>query len=166
MKISWQIRKKRGNFRPGLSYEFTLEPFEKKLAIHAVQVESLIPMLPRPHLSYCLPGEDERAPGWQPSRFHVLQVPHFKDGHTRGFLRLPFRERTEFPEVEASFKNLRREYEIRVCEAYGHSPVNQGGVLDITDDTRSKISAKVTAHRFLSSLGQHHGASVTDFKPY
>ncbi len=153
MKIDWQITKKRGHFRPQLSYELTLEAFEKELAIHAVQVESLIPRIPNSHLSYCMPGENERALSWHPEDFHVLQVPYFKDGYTRGFIRLPFRQSNEYPEVELSFKKLRNAYEIKVCEAYALSPFLQAGSLDISDNTRSSISARVTANRLLSLFG-------------
>ena len=150
MKIDWQISKKRGNFRPRLSYELTLETFEKKLAIHAVQVESLIPVIPKSHLSYCMPGENEREASWTPDRFHILQVPYFKEGVSTGFIRLPFRDANEYPEVEASFKKLRDEYEIKVRQAYASGPINEAGSLDISESTRGQISARVTADRLLS----------------
>ena len=153
MKIDWQIRKKRGNFRPRLSYELTLETFEKKLAIHAVQVESLIPVIPKSHLSYCMPGENERDASWTPDRFHTLQVPYFKEGVLAGFIRLPFRDANEYPEVEASFRKLRDEYEIKVRKAYASGPINQAGSLDISKRTQGQISAKVTADRLLSMFG-------------
>lgn len=153
MKINWQIKKKRGNFRPRLTYTITLESFEKKLAIHAVQVESHIPMIPSSHLSYCMPGEHERSPSWKPDRYHVFQVPYFKDGYIDGFIRLPFKDSGQYPEVVASFKKLREAYEKKVISVYAHPPLEQTGSLDISKDTRSQIASRVTADRLLSLFG-------------
>nr|WP_319493163.1 hypothetical protein [uncultured Desulfobacter sp.] len=153
MQITWQIKKKRGNFRPRLTYKITLESFEKELAIHAVQIESHIPMIPSSHLSYCLPGEHERSRLWTPDRYHVLQVPYFKDGFTNGFIRLPFKTSGQYPEVVSSFEKLREEYEKKVCSVYAHPPLEQTGRLDISDETRSRIASRVTADRLLSLFG-------------
>lgn len=153
MKVDWQIKKKRGNFRPRLIYTITLESFEKKLAIHAVQVESHIPMIPSSHLSYCLPGEHERNPSWKPDRYHVFQVPYFKDGYTDGFIRLPFKDSGHYPEVVSSFKKLREAYEKKVISVYACPPLEQTGSLDISEDTRSQIASRVTADRLLSLFG-------------
>ncbi|WP_020588298.1 hypothetical protein [Desulfobacter curvatus] len=153
MKINWQIKKKRGNFRPRLTYTISLESFEKELAIHAVRIESDIPMIPGSHLSYCLPGEHERSPSWKPDRYHVFQVPYFKDGYSDGFIRLPFKDSGQYPEVASSFRKLREEYEKKVRSVYEQSPLEQTGSLDISDDTRSRIASKVTADRLLSLFG-------------
>ncbi|NDY74492.1 hypothetical protein DO021_21685 [Desulfobacter hydrogenophilus] len=150
MKISWEIKKKRGNYRPVLTYTMTLESFEKSLAIHAVSVKSFIPRLPRPHENFCLPGENERHPHWIPKRFHIFQVPYFKAGETSGFIRLPYRESGKYPEVETSFRQLRDTYEEKVCEAYGQGPFENRGNLDISAETREHVAAKVTANRLLA----------------
>lgn len=153
MKIDWQIQKKRGNFRPRLKYTITLESFEKELAIHAVWIESQIPVIPNSHLSYCMPGEHERSLSWKPDRYHVFQVPYFKDGYMDGFIRLPFKESGEYPEVASSFEKLREEYEKKVRKAYAHPPLEQTGSLDISDDTRTRIASTVTANRLLALFG-------------
>jgi hypothetical protein len=153
MKINWQIKKKRGNFRPRLLYTITLESFEKKLAIHAVQIQSHIPMIPSSHLSYCLPGEHERSPSWKPDRYHVFQVPYFKDGYTDGFIRLPFKDSGQYPEVVSSFKKLREAYEKKVQSVYAHPPLEQTGSLDISRETQSQIASRVTADRLLALFG-------------
>lgn len=153
MKIDWQIKKKRGNFRPRLLYTITLESFEKELAIHAVQVESQIPMIPCSHLSYCLPDEHERNLSWKPDRYHVLQVPYFKDGYTEGFIRLPFKDSGQYPEVMSSFKKLREEYEKKVVSVYAHPPLEQTYSLDLSEETRTRIASRVTANRLLSLFG-------------
>ncbi len=153
MKINWQIKKKRGNFRPRLTYTITLESFEKELAIHAVRVESHIPMIPSSHLSYCLPGEHERSLSWKPDRYHVFQVPYFKIGYADGFIRLPFKDSGQYPEVVSSFKKLREAYEKKVRTVYAQPPLEQTGSLDISEETRSRIAPMVTASRLLSLFG-------------
>ncbi len=149
MKINWKIKKKRGNFRPILTYTMTLESFEKSLAIQAVSVQSQIPEIPRPHENFCMPGENERHPAWTPKRFHCLQVPYFKIGEASGFIRLPFSETGEYPEVEASFRDLRQAYEAQVSIAYGQAPFETVGDLDLTAETRAQVAARVTADRLL-----------------
>ena len=153
MQITWKINKKRGNHRPTLNYTITLEKFERDLAIHAVHVESRIPEIPSPHQSFCMPGINERARSWRPERFHRIQVPWFKNGSVTEFIRLPFRESGEYPEVEAAFKALREVYEGKVCEAYGQQPIEASGELDMTAGTRKEVSAGVTACRLLSLFG-------------
>lgn len=150
MEIKWHIRKKRGNFRPSLNYHIRLEPFEKELAVHAVSIESRIPLVPNPHQGFCLPGENERAPAWKPALFHSLSVPHFKKGEISGFIRLPFRASGEYPEVEASFADLRTAYEKVVNEAYGRTPIDRTGEMGISTATRETIAAAVTARRMLA----------------
>jgi len=156
MRIKWEIKKKRGNFRPSLNYVIVLEPFEKKLAVHAVSVQSTIPMVCDPHLSFCLPGENERELSWEPSGFHVLSAPFFKNGRISEFIRLPFRASGEYPEVEASFEKLRKNHERVVQKAYRLAPINTQGNLDICHETKKQIAAMVTADRFMDLYGKNN----------
>ena len=149
MRIQWTIKKKRGNFRPTLNYELTLEEHEKAMAVHAVGIDSLIPYIPRPHESHCLPGENERVDGWEPRDFVRLSVPHFKTGEIREFIRLPYRENMDYPEVEASFRMLRERFEAMVRRVYGQSPFEETGSLDVTPETAKDIAAAVTARKLL-----------------
>ncbi len=153
MIVDWKIKKKRGNFRPVLTYNIKLESFERSLAIHAVNIESKIPYIPRSHENFCLPGENERHPNWEPKRFHRLQVPYFKTGETNGFIRLPFKESNDFPEVESAFRELRTVYEEKVCIAYNQAPFESKGSLDISCKTKEKVAAKVTADKLLAIFG-------------
>ena len=153
MQIKWSITKKRGNFRPSLNYQIILESFEKKMAVNALNIQSLIPEIPNSHLSFCLPGENERSLNWQPPGFHYLSVPFFKTGKISEFIRLPFRASGKYPEVEVSFKILRQAYEELVLNVYGQAPFEQKGELDICRSTKKKISAMVTADRLLSLYG-------------
>lgn len=155
MIIKWTITKERGNFRPSLHYAITLEDFEKALAVNALTIKSEIPKIPNPHLRHCLPGTNEREPGWKPYDFHFISVPYFKTGERGECIRLPFRENGGYPEVEASFKRLRCEYEKIVRQAYDHKPLNETNELDMSPETRRHIAANVFSSRLLDLYGGH-----------
>ena len=103
MKIKWEIEKKRGNLRPLLRYTITLESYETALAPPQVHAESSLPKIPSDSQKHCLPGQNERKKGWRPGAFHTLFTPYFKDGTLSETLRLPWREKGDYPEVKASF---------------------------------------------------------------
>ncbi|MCP4114582.1 MAG: hypothetical protein GY737_04130 [Desulfobacteraceae bacterium] len=145
MKINWTITKKRGNFRPSLNYKITLEAFEKELAVNAITLKSTIPAIPDPHQGFCLPGTNERTSHWKASDFHYLSVPYFKRGEASGFIRLPFRESREYPEIAASFQTLREEYEAVVRQAYGQEPLHLEDELEMSRGTKQEIAATITA---------------------
>jgi hypothetical protein len=150
MKIQWRIEKKRGNFRPGLAYTMELEEYERRLAVEAVNIRSLIPWIEAPNEPYCLPECHERATGWQPEEYHWLTAPFFRDGRRTGFIRLPFRESNDYPEVAQSFTLLREAHEQVVQRAWGWQPHCETGTLDLSPEVRRTIAAKVTAERMLS----------------
>ncbi|PID41137.1 MAG: hypothetical protein CR981_04615, partial [Proteobacteria bacterium] len=149
MKIKWALNKKRGNFRPTLRYVITLEDFEKSLAMDAVSVRSTIPRINDSSRTWCLPGCDERHPDWKPTGFHRLSVPYFKTGISEDFIRLPFRESGEYPEIEYSFSLLRERYETVVAETYRWGPIREERELGLTEETREKIAATLTARKML-----------------
>ncbi len=154
MKIKWTITKKRGNFRPSLNYKLTLEPFEKKLAVNAVTIKSTIPEIANSHQSFCLPGTNERAPHWTPTDFHYLSVPYFKKGEASGFIRLPFRESREYPEVATSFQALRDEYEAVVRQAYGQDPIHLEEEIEMSRRTKQEIAAFITAATLFNNFAE------------
>ena len=145
MEINWTITKKRGNFRPSLNYKITLELFEKELAVNAISIKSTIPYIPNPHQAFCLPDANERNPHWRASNFHYLSVPYFKKGESSGFIRLPFRESREYPEVAVSFQRLRDAYEAVVRQAYGQRPLHLENQLGMSRGTKQEIAATITA---------------------
>ncbi len=147
MKITWNIEKERGNYRPTLVYTIELEQFEKDLAIQSVNIQSTIPKIDGSHQDYCMPGEHERSANWMPTDFHWISVPYFKQGILREHIRLPFRESGEYPEVEASFSILREKYESLVQQAYNHEPISLNGEMDITEETRQAIAASLAAKK-------------------
>ncbi len=149
MKIQWKIEKKRGNYRPVLSYVITLEEHEKDLAMNALTIESSIPHIPDAGMPWCMPGCNERAPGWEPIDFHSLSVPYFKIGTTSERIRLPFRESASYPEVEQSFAMLRDAYEKAVNEVYQWQPFYTTGEMDITPAAKEQRAATLTARKML-----------------
>lgn len=156
MRIQWSIDKKRGNFRPTLTYTITLEPFEKELAVNALTVKSLIPRIPHARRPFCLPGEDERTGAWVPERYHYLCIPsapYLKDNEIKNVIRLPFREEGEYPEVEDSFEVLRHAYEKIVKQAYGHGPISRQGDMEMTPETKRTIAAKIARAKLLNVYG-------------
>ncbi len=150
MKITWNIKKKRGNHRPLLTYLIELEKFEQELAVPSINLRSSIPKISNPTATHCLPGEHERHPAWQPSEFHMICVPYFKDGSRSESIRLPFRESGEYPEIEASFTELRNRYEEVVKNAYAQEPIQDHGRLDISKETKKVIAASLTAKKMLN----------------
>ncbi len=150
MKISWNIEKKRGHFRPILIYTVELEEFERELAVPRLNILSTIPKLDKPGQSHCLPGENERAEDWVPRDYHYISVPYFKEGYLRETLTLPFRESGLYPEVAQSFALLREKYEEIVRNAYSQQPLSQSGELDITPETKQAIAGALAARKMLA----------------
>ena len=150
MKINWNIEKKRGNFRPALSYTITLEDFEQELGVAMVNIESTIPKIDDSHLDHCFPDCYERQDNWQPKDFHWLNTPYFKDGQTCKFIRLPFREDGKYPEVEQSFNQLREQHEKLVREAYSKKPIKKEVELDFTQKTKEAIAGALAAKKMLA----------------
>lgn len=112
-----------------------------------------MPVIPNESRGWCLPGFDERAEEWKAKSFHLLSVPWFKIGQDAGFLRLPFRENGKYPEVEESFKKLRKEYEIIVCQAYRWEAIDEAGALHTTEETREAIAGTIAAKKMLELFG-------------
>ncbi|PID75925.1 MAG: hypothetical protein CSA20_04180 [Deltaproteobacteria bacterium] len=150
MNIRWNIDKKRGNYRPTLKYVISLEEHERAIAMQSIQIESLIPRIPEPGKGWCMPGENERAEGWQPKEFHYLSVPWFKTGQHSDFLYLPFRDSGDYPEVEESFVLLRQRYEEVVRKTYRWEPIKQSGELETSPETKKAIAARLAAMQMLS----------------
>lgn len=154
MKIEWKIEKQRGNYRPDLKYTISLEEHERAIATESIRIESTIPRIPQPGRRWCMPGEFERTEGWQPTEFHFLTVPWFRTGVASDFLRLPFRESGEYPEVEASFTRLREKYEEVVRKTYGWQPIKENGKLETSSETKTAIAARLAAMQMLALAGE------------
>ncbi len=151
MKIKWNINKKRGNFRPVLEYSIELENFECELAVEQVATQSTIPCPPGSWSASCLPGKSERA--GEECGVHRIYTPDYKTARAEGRLILPWRESGDYPEVEESFLKLRDEFEHKLKAAYDSLPIDNGGVLELSVETRRHLAAGLVSKRFLEAAG-------------
>lgn len=152
MLIEWKIEKKRGNFRPLLTYSIELEDYEKALAVPQVTVESTIPKPLEDWKDYCYPGQFERN-GKISDLTHYLHTPSHRSGSESGRLRLPWRADNEYPEVEASFRRLRADFETVMRNSYDSSELDETCGLSLSDETRKHVAAGVVADRLLKAVG-------------
>jgi len=156
MRIEWKIEKKRGNLRPDLRYSVSLEDHEKALALPPVRLTSTIPKPEDDHQDYCYPGQFERGEQTGPARnsFHVLESPSHKGQSWVQSLRLPWREGSEYPEVEESFLLLREAFEKELTAAYDSAPVAATQELLSSSTARKNIAPGVLAERFLQIVNK------------
>ena len=151
MVIEWNINKKRGNFRPVLTYTITLENFEKELGLPQVIMESSIPEPPDSWSASCLPGKCERS-GEKCSNYRIY-TPDHKKGVVEGKFILPWRDNSDYPEIQESFTKLRINFEMVLKEAYNSQPVDISGRLELSEETRKYIASGLVSQRFLEAVG-------------
>ncbi len=150
MKIEWTITKERGNLRPILSYSFSIEKFEKALALPPVIIQSTIPEPIESWREYCYPNIDERNENAVYKSFYRLEIISHKGSIWTQKMRLPWRENNEYPEVDESFKLLRQAFEEELERANASLPMNKSECLQITDVTSQNIAPTVLAEKFLN----------------
>ncbi len=117
MKIEWSITKERGNLRPTLTYSFTIEKFERLLALPPVIIQSTIPEPLESWREYCYPNIDERKEVPSYKGFYRLDIVSHKGNLWKQKLKLPWREDNQYPEIEESFKLLRSAFEEELKKA-------------------------------------------------
>jgi len=64
-------------------------------------------------------------------------------------LRLPWREDNHYPEVEDSFRELRRAFEAALAQAHASEPLDLRGELALTQALRRELAPAVMAERLL-----------------
>ena len=168
MRIEWKITKKRGNLRPELTYCVTLEEYEKALALPPLRVLSSIPKPQDSWQEYCYPGQLEREceredrqdrlcggesskpkDGKKAAEYYELEIPSHKGRSWPQSLRLPWRADNSYPEVEASFIELRRAFEEELAKAGASQPMKEENSLQSTEAAKTAIAPAVLAERFL-----------------
>ncbi len=149
MRIEWNIRKKAGNLRPKLYYRIDLEPHEVALALPMVQITSTIPKPPDAGQHFVWPGTKERGKE-TPTQVYDICTPSHKTEWRQEVVTLPMRADNEYPEVEESFRELRRVFEETLLDAWENSAFETGGILETTPETKRRIAPSVAAARFLS----------------
>ncbi|NDV21959.1 hypothetical protein [Desulfovibrio sp. JC022] len=151
MIIEWNLNKKRGNFRPVLTYTIRLEDFEKELGLPQVVMESSIPEPPNSWSASCLPGKCERAGAGCTA--YRLYTPDHKKGEVEGKFTLPWRVDCDYPEIKKSFLKLREDFENVLKDAYDSHPVDINGKLELSKETRQHIASGLVSQRFLKAAG-------------
>jgi hypothetical protein len=149
MNIKWKIEKKRGNFRALLIYRITLEDLEVKMALPAVSVTSMIPLLPDRYERFCRPDCNERRAGWQPEHFHKISSPDFRVRTLRKRLILPYTFNGKFEAVETSFARLREAFETELLSAYASGPIHMRKEMGMSQETGHRMAGGIAAQRML-----------------
>ncbi|MCW7754353.1 hypothetical protein OOT00_10180 [Desulfobotulus sp. H1] len=153
MEICWKIEKKRGNYRPVLSWVITLEPAEKELAMAPVAVDTGIPM---PHdywESHCYPDKNERRGLPARGAWEVI-TPSHKAARSEGRMVLPWRKDNLYPEVEEGFSRVRAVMEKALTRAAVSLPMNDEGKMELRNMAKKRLAAGLTADRMLSGVIQ------------
>lgn len=151
MIIEWKINKKRGNYRPVLTYSIKLEDFEKDLALPRVVIQSEIPEPPESWSASCLPDKNERN-GVECSTYRIY-TPDHKTGILEGKAVLPWRETGNYPEVETSFRALRDNFEKVLKQAYDSLPLEENGRLEMSPEIKKLIAGGIVSEKFLKAVG-------------
>jgi hypothetical protein len=148
MKIKWEIEKKRGNWRPTLTYTCTKLPDEVNLAIPAVVMGTKIPEPPNSYRDICMPDTDERNEGWVPKNFTTIKTPRNNEQEFGESLKLPWRPgaKPRYPEVEEAFALLQEEWEKCLEITAASAAIHLEGSLDHTKKTKD-ILAPIVARR-------------------
>lgn len=152
MLIEWKIKKKRGNLRPELIYNVTLEEHEKALALPPLRIPSYIPKPKDSWQEFCYPGQMERSlsgGGKDGEEYYHLETPSHRGRSWSQSLRLPWRESNSYPEVEESFTRLRETFELELSKAYASQPMEEENSLESTVASKENIAPGVLAERFL-----------------
>ncbi len=154
MKIEWTITKKRGNFRPVLTYSFVIENFEKELALPPILVQSTIPEPIEPWQGHCYPHEFERANSPEYKGYYRIELVSHKGKAWKQELRLPWREDNNYPEVEESFQLLRQAFEKELNCANTSKPMNESSCMQLSNLATQNIAPAVLAEKFLKFAKQ------------
>lgn len=153
MQIEWKIEKRRGNYRPSLSWKIRLDEYEKNLALGSVEVQTSLPRPPEEWESFCYPGSNERAENWQPEKFYALSTPCHKNAELEGRVKLPWREDNLYPEVEESFALLRSVFEKALCQAYESLPLDTSHQMQASVSAKQFVASDLAARRLLQATG-------------
>ena len=153
MNIEWTISKKRGNYRPVLTYTITLTEFEKSLAMPAVRITSTIPKPPEAGWAHCWPEQNERG-DWTPTEYYQLQTPSHKSKDIREIIKLPWRDSNEYPEVEETLTLLRDAFETTLERSMKSSSLSQSGSIGTSMTAKTSIAPTLVADKILRSVGQ------------
>jgi hypothetical protein len=138
---------------PLLTWNISLESFERDLAVSRVEICTCIPQPPVAWEGFCYPGTNERSADWVCDEFLVMDTPGHKIGSRSGSAQLPWRESGEYPEVEAGLRALRDAFEAHLMAVYDSLPVKVSGSLESSSQARKHLAPGFAAQRFLRVVG-------------
>lgn len=150
MDITWKIQKKRGNYRPVLSWVITLEPAEMGLAMAPLALDTGIPMPPAYWEAHCYPGQNERAGAGQQGSWEVI-TPSHRSGKAEGRMILPWREDNFYPEVSAGFERVRTAMEKVLASSMRSLPMDEEGKMVLRDMVKRQMAPGLVADRMLGA---------------
>lgn len=150
MEISWNINKKRGNFRPVLTYEIALDDLEKELGIGPLKIDSKIVKPRNSWESHCFPGQNERD-GIFDKETYEITTPSFKKNKISGKITLVWKESCKYPEVNNCFENVRSKMEEEILKAQNSFSINESGKIEFTKKFKLKSAPAAAAEMFLKA---------------
>lgn len=150
MEILWKVHKKRGNYRPVLSWAITLEPSEMALGLAPLPVDTGIPMPCCYWEPHCYPGQHERRGAASQGSWEVI-TPSHRSGKAEGRMVLPWREENVYPEVAEGFERVRSAMEKALSEAARSLPMHEEGRLELGEMARKRLAPGLVADRLLAA---------------
>lgn len=154
MEIHWSIKKKRGNYRPVLSWTITLTPLEQDLGLAPIAVDTGIPK-PETHWEgHCYPDRNERGNSAMTETWEV-STPSHKSGRAEGQIILPWRQENDYPEVAEGFGRVRNAMEEAVTAAAASRPMDEKGRLELGEMAKKRLAPGVAADRMLRLATKH-----------
>lgn len=151
MKITYDIKKKRGNFRPVLTVHYSFEDWEKELNVQEVGIKTPFPSNSK-HGGY-FDGfmNEKRSECDNPKtwiRFKGFTLATDSDGFETI---LPWRAgaKPKYKDVGIILKALQRKYEAALKEAYDSAPFEESGTLEMSSDCKKHVAPGIAAKKML-----------------
>ena len=151
MKIKWEIKKKRGNWRPMLIVRCELEDWEEALNIDNAEIQTPFPCSSknaywnsssrRKHM------DDEQPQTWM--AFYRISIGY-------AVIPLPWRpgSNPEYPEAPILLKALYRKHEAILKEAYDSVPFAISGILGMSTECKKHVAPWVAAEKMLRVVNE------------
>ncbi len=146
MRIEWEIKKKRGNWRPVLKYKCVFEDWENELEVQTGKTEITVPSAYDERKKACYPGEYERD-----EREQYVERKRLWLSSKENVVVLPWRpgKSPEYADVEEAMRKLMEEWERRVMEALESGSLNIQCTVEHSTEFKKKIAPLVAVRRML-----------------
>lgn len=154
MQLTWNITKKRGNWRPVLTYKCVKDGWEDDLAVPGGRTHIRVPSPGSWPSANCMPGEHERSERFQMHE-SALELPMYTKTELTVKITLPWRPgaHPEYPEVEEAMGQLMAEWERQVLDALASSALTIEGTVEPSTEFKRQVAPYVAARRMLQNGG-------------